>query len=56
MKGFVKLMIGLGFGTLLSGCVIAPAPGRAYIGVAAPAVVVQPYYYRGYRWYGYRRW
>jgi hypothetical protein len=58
MKGFTKLLIGLGFvgfAALLSGCVVAPvAPGRAYVGVAPPVVVVRPYYYGGY-YYG-RRW
>jgi hypothetical protein len=57
MRSIVKLLIVLGFGALLSGCVVAPVgPGRAYVGVAAPAVVVRPYYY-GHYYYGYgRRW
>jgi len=56
MKGFTKVLIGLGFAgfvALLSGCVVAPvAPGRAYVGVAPPAVVIHPYYgyYYGRRW------
>lgn len=49
MRGLTKLLIGLGFAALLSGCVVAPArPVRAYVGVAAPVVVVHPYYYGGY--------
>ncbi len=57
MRGFVKLLIGLSLGALLTGCVVAPVgPGRAYVGVAAPAVVVRPYYYGHYGYdYG-RRW
>ena len=58
MKGFSKILISLGFvgfAALLSGCVVAPAaPGRAYVRVGPPAVVVRPYYYGGY-YYG-RRW
>ena len=55
MRSFVKLLIGPGLGALLSGCVVAPVgPGRAYVAVAAPAVVVRPYYY-GHYYYG-RRW
>lgn len=57
MKGLTKILIGLGFAgsaALLSGCVVAPvAPGRAYVRVAPPAVVVHPYY--GGYYYG-RRW
>jgi hypothetical protein len=57
MKGFTKILVGLGFAgaaALLSGCVVAPvAPGRAYVRVAPPAVVVHPYY--GGYYYG-RRW
>ena len=53
MSGLTKLLIGLGFAALLSGCVVAPArPVRAYVGVAPPAVVVHPYY----GGYYYRRW
>jgi hypothetical protein len=54
MKGFTKILVGLGFAgaaALLSGCVVAP--GRAYVRVAPPAVVVHPYY--GGYYYG-RRW
>ncbi len=54
MRVLTKILIGLGFAALLAGCVVAPAgPGRAYVGVAPPAVVVQPYYYGGY-YYGHR--
>ena len=56
MNRLAKLLIGLGFTALLSGCVVAPVapvPVRAYVGVAPPAVVVHPYYYGGYY---YRRW
>lgn len=53
MSGLTKLLMGLGFAALLSGCVVAPArPVRAYVGVAPPVVVVHPYY----RGYYYRRW
>ncbi len=54
MKGFARVLIGLGLGGLLAGCVVAPVgPGRAYVGVAAPVVVVRPYYY-GHYYYGHR--
>jgi hypothetical protein len=50
MRGIVKLLIALGFGAALSGCVVAPiGPPRAYVGVVAPAPVVVVrggYYYR----------
>jgi hypothetical protein len=52
MKRLIKIVIGLGFGAALAGCVVAPAyPPRAYVGVgvAAPVVVVHPYGYYGYR-------
>jgi hypothetical protein len=52
MRSIVKLMIALGFGAVLSGCVVAPVgPGRGYVavGVVAPApVVVVHGYYGGY--------
>lgn len=52
MQGLTKLLIGLGFAALLSGCVVAPVrPVRAYVGVAPAAVVVHPYH-----GYYYRRW
>lgn len=52
MRGIVKLLIALGFGAALGGCVVAPVgPPRAYVGVGvvapAPVVVVHGgYYYR----------
>jgi hypothetical protein len=53
MQGLTKLLIGVGFVALLSGCVVVPArPVRAYVGVAPAAVVVHPYY----GGYYYRRW
>jgi len=51
MRNFVKLMIALGLGAVLSGCVVAPVgPPRAYVGVGvvAPPVVVVRGYYGGY--------
>jgi hypothetical protein len=49
MRSIVKLMIALGIGAVLSGCVVAPVgPPRAYVGVGvvapAPVVVVRGYY------------
>ena len=54
MRTFLKLLVAAGFAAALSGCVVVPAgrPVHAYVGVAAPAVVVRPY---GYYHYG-RRW
>lgn len=57
MKRFLPLLL-LPALALLSGCVVAPAPGyygRAY--APLPPVYARPYYARpyGYR-YGYRRW
>jgi hypothetical protein len=54
MRGIVKLLIAVGFGATLGGCVVAPVgPGRAYVGlgvvVPAPVLVVHDGYY-------YRRW
>jgi hypothetical protein len=54
MRGIVKLLIALGIGAALSGCVVAPVgPPRGYVaaGVVAPApvVVVQGGYY-WHRW------
>jgi len=55
MKVLIKLLILIGFGTALSGCVVAPyGPPRAYVVAPAPYVVVHPYYY-GPRYYE-RRW
>jgi hypothetical protein len=52
MRSLYKVLILLGFGCALSGCVVAPvgpAP-RAY--VAAPYMVVRPgYYYYGPHYY-----
>ncbi|HEY2274612.1 MAG TPA: hypothetical protein VGH61_03835 [Steroidobacteraceae bacterium] len=51
MRSIVKLMIALGIGAVLSGCVVAPVgPPRAYVGVGvvAPPVVVVRGYYGGY--------
>lgn len=49
MRSIVKLMIALGVGAILSGCVVAPVgPPRGYVGVGvvapAPVVVVRGYY------------
>jgi hypothetical protein len=54
MHGIVKLLIALGLGAALSGCVVAPVgPPRAYVGVGvvapAPVVVVNGGYY-WHRW------
>ena len=54
MSGIVKLLIALGIGAGLSGCVVAPVgPPRAYVGVGvvapAPVVVVHEGYY-WHRW------
>ena len=49
MRGIVKLLIALGFGAALSGCVVAPVgPPRGYVGVgvvAPPVVVVRGGYW-----------
>jgi hypothetical protein len=50
MRGIVKLLIALGFGAALSGCVVAPVgPPRGYVGVGvvapAPVVVVRGGYW-----------
>ena len=49
MRSIVKLVIALGVGAVLSGCVVAPVgPPRGYVGVRvvapAPVVVVRGYY------------
>jgi hypothetical protein len=60
MRGIVKLLLAVGLGAALSGCVVAPVgPPRAYVGVGvvapAPVVVLHGwYYYRG--GYYYRHW
>ena len=45
MRSIPKLLIGLIAAAVLSGCVVVPV-GRphAYVGVAAPVVVVHGYY------------
>jgi hypothetical protein len=51
MRALTKLLILVGFGAALSGCVVAPyGPPRAY--VAAPVVVVHPGYYGPHYYYG----
>jgi hypothetical protein len=45
MKTVAKLLIVLGFGAALTGCVVAPAPyyhARGYVVAPAPVVVVHP--------------
>jgi len=55
MRGIVKLLVAVGLGAALSGCIVAPVgvPARAYVGVGvvapAPVVVLRGGYY-------YRRW
>jgi hypothetical protein len=49
MKTIVKMLIVLGFGAALAGCVVAPygyARPRAYVVAPAPVVVVHPCCYR----------
>ncbi|HEY6927511.1 MAG TPA: hypothetical protein VI653_28810 [Steroidobacteraceae bacterium] len=46
MKTVMKLLIALGFGTALTGCVVVPAApyrAHAYVVAPAPVVVVHPY-------------
>lgn len=51
MRTLAKLLILVGFGAALTGCVVAPyPPPRAYV---APVVVVHPAYPR-YYYYRYR--
>jgi hypothetical protein len=52
MKGFVKLLIAVGFAASLAGCVVVPAGrhARAYGAVPGPVVVVHPYGYAYHRW------
>jgi hypothetical protein len=51
MQTLAKLLILVGFGATLSGCVVAPyGPPRAY--VAAPAIIVHPGYYGPRYYYG----
>ena len=55
MRGIVKLLVAVGLGAALSGCIVAPVgvPARAYVGVGvvapAPVVVLHGGYYYG-RW------
>ncbi|HEY3783916.1 MAG TPA: hypothetical protein VGL55_01395 [Steroidobacteraceae bacterium] len=46
MKSLAKLLILVGFGFALTGCVVAPYGPRphAYVAVPAPVVVVHPYH------------
>ena len=50
MRAVVRVLVVLGLGAVLAGCVVAPVgPGRAYVAVVAPAPVVVVhggYYYR----------
>jgi hypothetical protein len=47
MKTMVKVLIVLGFGATLAGCVVAPyGRPRAYVVAPAPVVVVHAHYYR----------
>ena len=49
MQTVLKLLVVLGFGAALAGCVVAPVgPPRAYVVAPAPVVVVHPHYYRYY--------
>ena len=46
MKTVLKLLVVLGFGAALAGCVVAPVGRpRAYVVAPAPVVVVHPYYH-----------
>jgi hypothetical protein len=47
MKTVVKMLVVLGFGAALAGCVVAPyGRPRAYVVAPAPVVVVRPCCYR----------
>ena len=47
MKTVVKMLIVLGFGAALAGCVVAPyGRHRGYVVAPAPVVVVHPCCYR----------
>jgi hypothetical protein len=48
MRMLSKLLILVGFGATLSGCVVAPYGPRPHAYVAAPVVVVHPGYYGYY--------
>ena len=48
MKTVLKLLVVLGFGAALAGCVVVPERPRAYVVAPAPVVVVHPYYHHYY--------
>ena len=54
MQTIAKLLILVGLGCVLSGCVVAPygPRARAYVAVPAPVVVVRPGYYGPRYYYG----
>jgi hypothetical protein len=54
MRTITKLLILLGFGAVLSGCVVAPYGPRPRAYVAAPVVIVHPGYYGPHYYYGTR--
>jgi hypothetical protein len=51
MRTFAKLLILVGFGATLSGCVVAPYGPRPHAYVA-PVVIAHPYYYGPHYYYG----
>ena len=51
MRTFSKLLILVGFGAALSGCVVAPYGPRPRAYVVAPVVIAHPGYYYGPRYY-----
>jgi hypothetical protein len=52
MRTIAKLLILVGLGATLSGCVVAPYGPRPRAYVAAPVVVVHPGYYGPHYYYG----
>jgi hypothetical protein len=52
MRTFAKLLILLGFGATLTGCVVAPYGPRPRVYVVAPVVVAHPAYYGPRYYYG----
>jgi hypothetical protein len=52
MRTIAKLLILVGFGATLSGCVVAPYGPRPRAYVAPPVVVVHPGYYGPRYYYG----
>jgi hypothetical protein len=52
MRSLAKLLILVGFGFALCGCVVAPYGPRVHAYVAAPVVVVHPGYYGPHFYYG----